>query len=332
MTPQSCDSHMIAIPVYSVETRGCLLNSWQWQQDSHCPHLRESMECTATEDIQGPGLSLRVITVTVTNSLFSFPSVLLSLPPTFHLPSSSSPLLSLPLPSPPFSLPPSLPSSPLLPSHSLPPPLPSPSLPSPPPSPPIPFLLPFPPLPFPPPPPPPSLPSPLTQMSNVTLGGATVFTELGARIAPINVSELLSSVTCHYSTTVTVILCHITSICHHLCDNILRDLTPLLPSPIPPLPSPYLPFPPLPLPSPSPPLQGDATFWWNLKQSGDGDMLTRHAGCPVLVGTKWGECVRVCVMCYTSREAHLRRTTAPDACATMPSATMLLLQLKMMLY
>lgn len=58
----------------------------------------------------------------------------------------------------------------------------------------------------------------LIYMSNVTLGGATVFTELGARIAPIN---------------------------------------------------------------------GDATFWWNLKQSGDGDMTTRHAGCPVLVGTKW---------------------------------------------
>ena len=39
----------------------------------------------------------------------------------------------------------------------------------------------------------------------------------------------------------------------------------------------------------APSLQGDATFWWNLKQSGDGDMTTRHAGCPVLVGTKWGE-------------------------------------------
>ena len=35
-------------------------------------------------------------------------------------------------------------------------------------------------------------------------------------------------------------------------------------------------------------LQGDAAFWWNLKKSGEGDMLTRHAGCPVLVGTKWG--------------------------------------------
>ena len=35
-------------------------------------------------------------------------------------------------------------------------------------------------------------------------------------------------------------------------------------------------------------IQGDAAFWWNLKKSGEGDMLTRHAGCPVLVGSKWG--------------------------------------------
>ncbi|CAI8053280.1 Prolyl 4-hydroxylase subunit alpha-1, partial [Geodia barretti] len=35
------------------------------------------------------------------------------------------------------------------------------------------------------------------------------------------------------------------------------------------------------------PSKGDAAFWWNLKKSGEGDMLTRHAGCPVLVGTKW---------------------------------------------
>ena len=34
--------------------------------------------------------------------------------------------------------------------------------------------------------------------------------------------------------------------------------------------------------------QGDAAFWWNLKKSGEGDLRTRHAGCPVLVGSKWG--------------------------------------------
>ena len=36
-------------------------------------------------------------------------------------------------------------------------------------------------------------------------------------------------------------------------------------------------------------LQGDAAFWWNLKRSGIGDASTRHAGCPVLVGQKWGK-------------------------------------------
>ncbi|KAK3708857.1 hypothetical protein QZH41_016282, partial [Actinostola sp. cb2023] len=35
------------------------------------------------------------------------------------------------------------------------------------------------------------------------------------------------------------------------------------------------------------PSKGDAAFWYNLKKSGDGDDSTRHAGCPVLVGSKW---------------------------------------------
>ena len=40
--------------------------------------------------------------------------------------------------------------------------------------------------------------------------------------------------------------------------------------------------------------QGDAAFWWNLKKSGEGDLLTRHAGCPVLVGSKWGKYHLIC--------------------------------------
>lgn len=35
--------------------------------------------------------------------------------------------------------------------------------------------------------------------------------------------------------------------------------------------------------------QGDALFWYNLKKSGEGDLDTLHAGCPVLLGDKWGE-------------------------------------------
>lgn len=33
--------------------------------------------------------------------------------------------------------------------------------------------------------------------------------------------------------------------------------------------------------------KGAAAFWYNLKQSGEGDYLTRHAACPVLLGSKW---------------------------------------------
>lgn len=35
------------------------------------------------------------------------------------------------------------------------------------------------------------------------------------------------------------------------------------------------------------PKKGDAVFWHNLLQSGEGDFRTRHAGCPVLKGWKW---------------------------------------------
>ena len=35
------------------------------------------------------------------------------------------------------------------------------------------------------------------------------------------------------------------------------------------------------------PVRRSAAFWHNLHASGDGDLLTRHAACPVLFGTKW---------------------------------------------
>ncbi len=35
------------------------------------------------------------------------------------------------------------------------------------------------------------------------------------------------------------------------------------------------------------PQKGSAAFWYNLHLNGEGDMLTRHAACPVLVGSKW---------------------------------------------
>lgn len=35
------------------------------------------------------------------------------------------------------------------------------------------------------------------------------------------------------------------------------------------------------------PKKGSAAFWYNLHRSGEGDYLTRHAACPVLIGSKW---------------------------------------------
>jgi len=35
------------------------------------------------------------------------------------------------------------------------------------------------------------------------------------------------------------------------------------------------------------PKKGTAAFWYNLHRNGEGDVLTRHAACPVLAGTKW---------------------------------------------
>lgn len=37
-----------------------------------------------------------------------------------------------------------------------------------------------------------------------------------------------------------------------------------------------------------PPKKGAAVFWYNLYKSGVRDLRTMHAGCPVLIGSKWG--------------------------------------------
>ena len=38
------------------------------------------------------------------------------------------------------------------------------------------------------------------------------------------------------------------------------------------------------------PSAGSAVFWYNLLPAGGPDRLTLHGACPVLFGTKWGEC------------------------------------------
>ena len=46
--------------------------------------------------------------------------------------------------------------------------------------------------------------------------------------------------------------------------------------------------------------------WYNLRRNGDGDYQTRHAACPVLIGTKWGKRSQVV-------PANGRLAFAPDA-------------------
>jgi hypothetical protein len=41
------------------------------------------------------------------------------------------------------------------------------------------------------------------------------------------------------------------------------------------------------------PQRGAAAFWLNLHASGEGDLATRHAACPVLRGSKWGRYLRL---------------------------------------
>lgn len=36
------------------------------------------------------------------------------------------------------------------------------------------------------------------------------------------------------------------------------------------------------------PQKGSAAFWYNLIPNGEGNEKTRHAACPVLSGSKWG--------------------------------------------
>lgn len=39
------------------------------------------------------------------------------------------------------------------------------------------------------------------------------------------------------------------------------------------------------------PAKGNVLFWYNLHRSLDGDYRTKHAGCPVLKGSKWSKFV-----------------------------------------
>uniref|UniRef100_A0A1I8I3T1 procollagen-proline 4-dioxygenase n=1 Tax=Macrostomum lignano TaxID=282301 RepID=A0A1I8I3T1_9PLAT len=56
------------------------------------------------------------------------------------------------------------------------------------------------------------------------------------------------------------------------------------------------------------PTRGSAAFWFNLKRSGEGEMLTRHAACPVLHGSKW-----VMNKWFHERDQEFRRPCSLDS-------------------
>lgn len=44
------------------------------------------------------------------------------------------------------------------------------------------------------------------------------------------------------------------------------------------------------------PRKGSAAFWYNLLPNGEGNERTRHAACPVLAGSKWGNRFSICLV------------------------------------
>uniref|UniRef100_A0A915DS95 Fe2OG dioxygenase domain-containing protein n=1 Tax=Ditylenchus dipsaci TaxID=166011 RepID=A0A915DS95_9BILA len=57
------------------------------------------------------------------------------------------------------------------------------------------------------------------------------------------------------------------------------------------------------------PTKNDALFWYNLHRSGDGDLRTKHAACPVLLGVKW----------ISNKWMHERGQEFTRPCALKPS-------------
>ena len=35
------------------------------------------------------------------------------------------------------------------------------------------------------------------------------------------------------------------------------------------------------------PLKGAVVSWWNMDKNGGYDVMTKHGGCPVVIGSKW---------------------------------------------
>ena len=69
--------------------------------------------------------------------------------------------------------------------------------------------------------------------------------------------------------------------------------------------------------------QGTAVFWYNLFRSGEGDYRTRHAACPVLVGSKWGEFGYSSAAHFTVVEADCSSFLVSSACLDWLGLTVL---------
>ena len=63
------------------------------------------------------------------------------------------------------------------------------------------------------------------------------------------------------------------------------------------------------------PQKGCAAVWYNLLPNGKGDERTRHAACPVLIGSKWGNMISFMYLTCLILLGHICQPTPCSNCA-----------------